>query len=233
LSLVAVAVAATCGGPVRAASAPAMAAGALATTTAAASANASVTTPAAASANPTATSVPELALYGVLLKDAQADALVAAAVAAGAQLLDQPPGTAPTLNARGAGVPALQRLTVVVDGGVVASAQFVIKPYGQDNEALRRLLVQKYGLPTTADGARRLSPSFAGRFAPRGSFEWEFARGMKLIYRQPALGDATLSYTDVAREAQRELARARRLKLPVLPTEPATDAARGELGNKF
>ncbi|MBY0469433.1 MAG: hypothetical protein K2Q07_10705, partial [Burkholderiaceae bacterium] len=104
---------------------------------------------------------------------------------------------------RDAGVPALQRLTLIADAGGLVSVQFVIKPYGQDNEALRQMLVQKYGLPMTADGARRPFPGFAGRFAPRGSFDWDFIGGMKLIYRQPALGDATLSYTDVERAQRR------------------------------
>ena len=100
-------------------------------------------------------------------------------------------------------MPALQRLTLITDQGALASAQFVIKPYGQDNEALRQLLVKKYGLPFTAEGARRPFPAFAARFAPRGSFDWDFAGGMKLIYRQPVLGDSTLSYTDVERARRR------------------------------
>ena len=103
-------------------------------------------------------------------------------------------------DARAAGVPALQQLTLSTEKLVFVSARFVIKPYGQDNEALRQLLVQKYGLPFTAEGARRPFPGFAARFAPRGTFEWDFAGGMKLIYRQPALGDSTLSYTNVERE---------------------------------
>ncbi|OYT98451.1 MAG: hypothetical protein CFE40_10885 [Burkholderiales bacterium PBB1] len=84
------------------------------------------------------------------------------------------------------------------------------------------MLVSKYGLPSTADGARRPFPAFAARFAPRGSFDWDFAGGMKLIYRQPALGDATLSYTDVER-AQR---------LPSAIPGPGASGA-GALINRF
>ncbi len=145
------------------------------------------------------TTTTDLTLYGLRLKDAPAEAFVAAASAAGAQVLSRQADGTVFLDVRAAGVPALQRLTLITEQATLASAQFVIKPYGQDNEALRQLLVQKYGLPFTAEGARRPFPGFAARFAPRGTFDWEFAGGMKLIYRQPALGDSTLSYTDVER----------------------------------
>ena len=177
----------------------------------------------------------ELQLYGVRLKDASADAFVSAARAAGARPIEeQTPGL--RFDARDAGVPGLLRLQVIADGGGgLVSAQFLIKPYGQENEALRQLLVQKYGLPTVADGARRPFPSFAGRFAPRGTFDWDFAGGMKLIYRQPAIGDATLSYTDV--EKARRLSNA---TAPALPVNPAgsdagtgSGAAKGDIGSRF
>lgn len=145
----------------------------------------------------------ELTLYGVHLKGAPTDAFIAAALKAGAIPLAQGTAEPPSFDTRQAGVPALQRLTVLSDAAGLVSAQFVIKPYGQENEALRQLLVSKYGLPSTADGARRPFPAFAARFAPRGTFDWDFAGGMKLIYRQPALGDATLSYTDVERAQRR------------------------------
>jgi hypothetical protein len=141
----------------------------------------------------------ELTLYGLRLKDSSAEDFIAAAGAAGAQVQTRRADGAVVFDARAAGVPALQQLTLSTEKSVFASARFVIKPYGQDNEALRQLLVKKYGVPLTADGARRPFPNFAGRFAPRGSFDWDFAGGMKLVYRQPALGDSTLSYTDVAR----------------------------------
>lgn len=165
----------------------------------------------------------ELTLYGVRLKDAPTAAFISAAVAAGAKRLDQRPDGTTTLDTREAGVPALQRLALIVDAGGLVSAQFVIKPYGQENEALRQLLVQKYGVPTTADGARRPFPSFAGRFAPRGTFDWDFADGMKLIYRQPVIGDATLSYTDVVK--------AQRLALPAATS--GAPASKGDLADRF
>ncbi len=149
------------------------------------------------------TATTELTLYGLRLKDASAEAFVAAASADGAQVLSRQADGTVFFDVRAAGVPALQRLTLITDQGALASAQFVIKPYGQDNEALRQLLVKKYGLPFTAEGARRPFPAFAARFAPRGSFDWDFAGGMKLIYRQPVLGDSTLSYTDVERARRR------------------------------
>jgi hypothetical protein len=170
-----------------------------------------------------ATSPDELTLYGLRLKDASAEDFIAAASAAGAQLQTRRADGTVVFDARAAGVPALQQLTLSTDKSAFVSARFVIKPYGQDNEALRQLLVKKYGVPFTADGARRPFPNFAGRFAPRGSFDWDFAGGMKLIYRQPALGDSTLSYTDVAR-AQR---------LPPAATAPLPERAGSALENRF
>jgi hypothetical protein len=164
----------------------------------------------------------DLTLYGVRLPGASTEVFIAAALKAGATPLAPRTDGPPSFDTRAAGVPALQRLTVLSDAAGLVSAQFVIKPYGQENEALRQLLVSKYGLPTTADGARRPFPAFAARFAPRGSFDWDFAAGMKLIYRQPALGDATLSYTDVER--------AKRLSAST-PTPGASGA--GSLVNRF
>lgn len=167
----------------------------------------------------------ELTLYGVRLKDASTEAFITAALAAGARPLAPRTDGPPVFDTREAGVPALQRLTLITDRTGLVSAQFVIKSYGQENEALRQLLVQKYGLPTTADGARRPFPSFAGRFAPRGSFDWDFAGGMKLVYRQPVIGDATLSYTDVEK--------AQRLTAPAPAAGAAPGATKGDLVNRF
>jgi len=180
---------------------------------------------AAAQAQPAsqAPAASELTLYGLRLKDASAEDFIAAASAAGAQLQTRRADGTVVFDARAAGVPALQQLTLSTDKSAFVSARFVIKPYGQDNEALRQLLVKKYGVPFTADGARRPFPNFAGRFAPRGSFDWDFAGGMKLVYRQPALGDSTLSYTDVER-AQR---------LPPAATAPLPDRAGSALENRF
>ncbi len=171
-----------------------------------------------------ASSAGELSLYGIRLKDASVNAFVSAALDAGAKQLDQRPGGSATFDTRAAGVPALQRLTLLADQNGFVSAQFTIKPYGQENETLRQLLVQKYGVPNTVDGARRPFPGFAGRFAPRGSFDWDFAGGMKLIYRQPAIGDATLSYTDVDK--------ALRLASPAASTG-GSPATKGDIINRF
>ena len=145
--------------------------------------------------------LPGLSLYGMPLKDAVAADFTGAAVAAGARTLA--PKTTGTLefDVKQAGVPALERLTVAVTDARVVSARFVIKSYGQENEALRALLVEKYGVPRAVGAGRQPFPSFAARFAPRGSFEWEFAQAMKLVYSQPALGDPSLTYIDSARAA--------------------------------
>ena len=145
-----------------------------------------------------AQALPGLSLYGMPLKGSVAADFTAAAVAAGARTLA--PKTTGTLefDVKQAGVPALERLTVVVKDMRVMSARFDIKSYGQENEALRALLVEKYGVPRAVGAGRQPFPSFAARFAPRGSFEWEFAQAMKLVYSQPALGDPSLTYFDSA-----------------------------------
>ena len=157
------------------------------------------TSPAATTATQRSTTSAELQLYGVALRNGRVEDFIAAARAAGGRAIETLPDGGVVLDVRAAGVPALQRLVVRAEGSTFVSAQFVVKSYGEDNEALRRALVDKYGLPTTADGARRPFPTFASRFAPRGSFDWDFPGGIKLIYRQPALGDTTLSYVDVER----------------------------------
>ena len=135
------------------------------------------------------------------LKDADAKRFLDAAVAAGGVRLDGPAGSAPELDTRGAGVPALQQLTLVAQDGKVARVRFVIKGYGADNQEFRSLLLGKYGVPMTV-GARPLPyPAFAGRAAPRGGYQWTFADGMTLVYEHPTVGDVTLSYTDPVRMA--------------------------------
>lgn len=143
----------------------------------------------------------ELALYGLTLKDAPAAAFVEAAIAAGNRRFEGGSAGAITLDARGAGVPALEQLTLRVHEGKVAAVRFKVKGYGEDNAALRRLLLGKYGVPMTV-GARPLSyAAFAERMAPRGGFQWVFAGGMRLVYDHPRIGDVTLSYVDDARVA--------------------------------
>lgn len=149
-----------------------------------------------------------LSLYGLTLKNADAQAFLAAAEAAGGVRQSRPAGAAPVLDTRGAGVPALQQLTLTVHEGKVARVQFGVKAYGQDNLRLRQLLLDKYGPPLTV-GARPLRfGGFAANAAPRGGFQWPFADGMVLVYDHPRIGDVTLSYTDTERlQAADDLAR--------------------------
>jgi len=140
-----------------------------------------------------------LSLYGVALKDADAQRFIDAALAAGGVKLPAPPGAAATLDVRGAGVPALQRLTLTTHDGKVARVQFLVKGYGQDNQALRQLLVGKYGVPMTVSARPMAYGGFDARAAPSGGFQWRFADGMVLVYDHPRIGDVTLSYGDEAR----------------------------------
>lgn len=165
-----------------------------------------------------------LALYGVALKDADAQAFLAAARAAGG--VDQPgaAGTPPRLDMRGAGVPALQRLTLVVHEGHVASVRFEVKGYGQDNQGLRELLVAKYGSPYTVSPRPLRFGGFGDRAAPRGSFQWFFDAGMRLVYEHPRVGEVTLSYVDDERMQALE-----RSGAATGPAAPPVDALRDRL----
>jgi hypothetical protein len=140
-----------------------------------------------------------LSLYGIALKDADARRFLDAAVAAGGVPLAMPAGAPPTLDMRGAGVPALQRLTLATHDGKVARVQFLVKGYGEDNVELRRLLMGKYGVPMTVSARPLAYGGFGDRAAPRGGFQWRFADGMVLVYDHPRIGDVTLSYGDEAR----------------------------------
>lgn len=149
---------------------------------------------------------PELALYGLRLKDATAADFVAAALAAGGVRVEVPAGAPVQLDMRGAGVPALTSLTLTEHEDRVARVRFAVKGYGEDNHALRRLLQDKYGVPLTV-GVRPLPyPAFDQRVVPRGAFQWRFAGGMRLVYEHPRLGDVTLTYVDDARIAALEAA---------------------------
>jgi hypothetical protein len=142
---------------------------------------------------------PELSLYGIVLKDAEVEAFLAAAREVGGVPVDAAPGAPPTLDMRAAGIPALQRLSLLAQDGKLARVQFVVKGYGQDNLSLRQLLLGKYGVPMTVSPRPMTFGGFGNRASPRGGFQWRFAGGMTLVYEHPRVGDVTLSYVDEAR----------------------------------
>jgi hypothetical protein len=157
-----------------------------------------------------------LSLYGLPLKDATLADFEAAARAVGATPLPAPFGSAAAFDARGAGVPALERLTVTAHDGKVARLQFSVKAYGEDNLALRQLLLDKYGPPLTESARPLPFGGFGSRSSPRGGFQWRFDDGLRLVYLHPTIGDVTLSYVDDARQQAVD-----------------TPAAPGELRNRF
>ncbi len=165
-----------------------------------------------------------LSLYGVTLKDADAERFIAAATAAGGNPLPGPAGSPPRLDMRAAGVPALERLTLLSQDGKIASVQFTVKGYGQDNVALRGLLVAKYGNPYTVSPRPLRFGGFDQRATPRGGFQWFFADGMRLVYEHPRVGEVTLSYIDDERlQALEAGSRAGR------PATPPVEALRDRL----
>lgn len=165
---------------------------------------------------------PVLSLYGLPLKDADVTAFLAAARAVGAVPISTAgtPDTT-TLDTRQAGVPALERMTVTARNGRVLQVQFVVKGYGQDNQALRRALLDKYGPPLTVSPRPLPFGGFGAAAAPRGAFQWRFAEGMALVWQHPRLGDVTLTYLDESKTA------------PAADAPADTPAAAGELRNRF
>lgn len=156
-----------------------------------------------------AASVPEqtLSLYGLPLRGARTDAFVSAALAAGARPLEQAPGMPPAFDVRAVGVPALERLTLLTREDQVAMVRFVVKGYGADNQALRGLLVGKYGLPMTVSPRPLPFAAFGARAAPHGGFQWRFADDMVLVYEHPRIGEVSLSYIDGSRVDLHDLGR--------------------------
>lgn len=152
-----------------------------------------------------------LSLYGLALKDAALADFSAAALAVGAQALPAPAGAAAGFDVRGAGVPALMQLGVTAHDGRVARVRFTVKAYGEDNLALRRLLLEKYGPPLTVSPRPMSFGGFGDRGSPRGGFQWRFDDGLRLVYEHPTIGDVTLSYVDDAAMAK--------VEAPAAPTD--------------
>lgn len=150
----------------------------------------------------------QLSLYGVPLKDADAQRFLEAALAAGGKAQPAPAGTPPVFDMRDAGVPALEKFTLFSHEGRVAIVRFRVKGYGQDNRALRSLLLGKYGVPMTVSPRPLPFGAFGERAEPRGAFQWNFDGRMTLLYEHPRIGDVTLSYVD---EARREALQADRV----------------------
>lgn len=92
------------------------------------------------------------------------------------------------------GLPNLTALEVVFRGN-----DFVLAAYhsngsrsGPGDERLRKMLVEKYGMPP---GARAFTDPYGGQ----GKFTWSFASGMKLVYNRSFFGDVDLTYVDQTR----------------------------------
>lgn len=180
----------------------------------------------AAAQSPAPERIPEaLSLYGVTLRNADAGAFLDAARAAGGIEIRGAAGTPPQLDMRGAGVPALERLTLLAHEGRVAGVRFTVKGFGQDNQSLRELLVAKYGQPYTVSPRPMRFGGFDQRAAPRGGFQWFFDDGMRLVYEHPQIGDVTLSYLDDERMQALEGRGSGRAR----PAAPPVDALRDRL----
>lgn len=144
---------------------------------------------------------PALSLYGVVLKNAATADFLAAARAAGAKPAkagaDAGKG-ASTHDASGTGIPALRQFTVLSDGPELITVQFSVDR-GAASEMLRKMLVSKYGQPVVTERPSFGAADFTAQYLRDGSFSWTFRDGMRLVYKQPFSGDATLSYTDEPR----------------------------------
>lgn len=140
---------------------------------------------------------PTLSLYGVKLKDADATAFIDAAQRVGAHRIADQEGL-PTYDSTGAGVPALNRFSLLADGGKVVAVQFEV---GASTETLRKMLIAKYGPPRDefAGLALRDHQKFDAQHLSECRFVWHFPDGMALVWKQDFFGATVLSYTDVKR----------------------------------
>jgi hypothetical protein len=143
----------------------------------------------------------ELELYRVPLRTATVAEFIAAATKSGVSGPIPETANASTLefDASRVGVPALGPFKLLRQGQDIVSVQFTVSLELRANEALRKMLVAKYGAPVITERIFGRGGSFddAHFFATRA--HWTFAGGMKLVYSSPHMGGTHLTYVNEPR----------------------------------
>jgi hypothetical protein len=134
-----------------------------------------------------ATGAAMLSLFGIDLASAPIAAFQAAARDAGARTLGRK-DAAERFDVDALSIPAVKGMTVTYARDRVLAAQYEL---GYQHEQLRKMLESKYGKPS---GGR--SAVFTGQHLSDGSYVWQFANGMQLVFKKPFFSrePATLTY---------------------------------------
>lgn len=168
----------------------------------------------------------ELQLFGLDLANASDADFRRAAAGAGAKASGKRNG-AELFQVASLGLPGIRTMEVTMWRGRVMAVQYSQEDHQKHDEALRRMLVSKYGQPqerkhTGFSGSR----SFTDQFIDDGSYIWRFDGGMQLVYKKPFGWEApTLSYLNPRLLAEAEAAAERS------DTRRAREAAGRQSGN--
>lgn len=140
----------------------------------------------------------ELKLFDITLQDASRAELKNAILKAGGRVISSN-GYVDKYNASKLGLPGVKNLTVLFSGDKFVLAQYSFSDYFNEEEILRRMLIEKYGLP---DGSKNESNRRIGYFGDKyisdGVYFWKYAEGMELQFRKPfGISEAiTISYVN-------------------------------------
>jgi hypothetical protein len=117
-----------------------------------------------------------------------------------------------TYDVTAIGLPGIKMLEVTFHKGRLVAA--VYRGFGAfegpaDREKMRKMLVEKYGLPAWYMGAgfrdstRKPVPGdFTGKYVNDGKYGWDFAGGMQLVFKTGFGGSVDLTYLDPQRFAE-------------------------------
>ncbi len=143
----------------------------------------------------------ELELYRVPLRTATVAEFMAAAARAGVSGPAPASANAATLDfdASGVGVPALGSFKLLRQGQDIVSVQFTVHHDQRANEALRKMLVAKYGAPVITESTFGFDRPFDAPHFMAAKAHWSFAGGMKLVYSSPHMGGTHLTYVNEPR----------------------------------
>ena len=153
------------------------------------------------STTPFAAPPTSLALFGVVLSHSTRSDIHKAVVAAGGRLTEHK-GNQDLYDAHALGLPEAQRLRIVYLDDRFVLAQYEFSKYGEKDELLRRMLVEKYGLPGDTVVSFETFGHFDGQYIDDGKYTRRFRDDMTLTYDHEFFGKRFLSYVDRKSEAE-------------------------------
>ncbi|HEX2658555.1 MAG TPA: hypothetical protein VHU40_09790 [Polyangia bacterium] len=134
-----------------------------------------------------------LRLFDLELQTVSRDQLRAAIRKAGGKATSSTPSV-DNFAVERIGLPGLTTLEVVFRGDdFVLAAYHSARSHAPGDEKLRKMLVEKYGLPAGA------GKNFTDPYGGSGKSTWTFANGMRVVYNRDFFGTVDLTYVDQAR----------------------------------